>query len=237
MVMTSKQIILLVVIIFLSLVPIISGILFLYWSRITRFVSKKVYSARMPHKMIMAVMHFPGNKIDRVYRIIPDNKKMGISNGDYYFTQDNLASQKELHDKVIFKNKNKKLCFKYDAKFDGLIKENMTKEEYDKLMKTSNKGNDVYFINEDMLSMDRVDNKTPEVHYWFNNPNPIIFDFAKEKIDVTAKDVRSLIESEVVQRLLKLAQQSMQMMLLIIIGGLNLIITIFILAKIMQWIK
>lgn len=235
MTFSNDQIIKLILIIFLSLIPLISGVLFLFWHKIILVLTKKVYSIKFPHKIFCARIHFPGNKIERAYRIIPDTRKLGIHTGAYHFTQDNLLISKSLHDKLVFKDKNKRLCFKYEADFAGLIKENISKEDIAKLYSKGN--NNVYYINEEMISKARDDNKIPEIDYWYNNPNPIIYDFSNSRVDITARDVRELIESEVATRLIKLAQQNMQMLLLMVIGIINVILSVIIMSKLFDWIK
>lgn len=222
---SNAQIISLILIIFLSLIPILSGVLFLFWHKIMLVVTKKVYSIKFPHKIFCARIHFPGNKIERIYRIIPDTRKLGINTGAYHFTQDNLLTSKNLHDKLVFKDKNKKLCFKYESDFTGIIKDHLSKEEANKLISKSN--NNIYYITEEMIGKTLDDNKIPEIDYWFNNPNPINFDFANERVDITARDVKELIESEVATKLLKLAQQNTQMIIIIVICLICAAVAIF----------
>lgn len=220
MVLTSHQIALLVVICVLGSIPIISGIAFLYWGKIVRWLSKTIYSIKFPHRLIEIIIRFPGNKFDKIYRLLPDEKRLGIGTGEYFFTEQNLSKHGQMLDKLVWRDKSKKLHFHYTPDFNGLIRDNMTKEE----IKTYNaKPIDSYFISEEMLTKDK-ELKVPTVEYWFNCPNPIVFDFTHKQINLTSKQLKEYKENDLVKKLLRLSQEEMKMILIIILIGVAIIV-------------
>jgi hypothetical protein len=219
--LSSHQIVLLCLIVFLSLIPIIAGILFLYWDRIVRAVTKKIYSIKFPHKIIEIIIRYPANKFDKIYRLIPDEQRIGIGSGEYFFTESKLAKHSQMLDKLIFKDKSDKLCFRYEPDFKGIIKDfkDMTPDE--KKMFNAKK-NPVYYITEEMLTKDK-DGKMPTIEYWFNCPNPIEFDFTHKEIKLTSKMLKEYKENDLVQKLLRLSGEEMKMLIIIILVGICLI--------------
>lgn len=77
----------------------------------------------------------------------------------------------------------------------------------------------------------------PEIHFWYNISSPITFDFAKHKAEFSAKEQQDFKENDLFKKLLTLEQEKNLMMFLIIVCALNTIGIIFIIAKMMEWIK
>ena len=225
--LTNTQIGLLVLIMVLSSVPIISGILFMYWDRITRFVSYHYYTKRFPHRAVEIIMRFPANKFDKIYRLLPDEKRLGMLNGEYHFDEANLSKEVALKDKIIFQDKSKRLCFNYSPDFK-MIKEGKLKQE---------NNSSVYYINEDMLNVDKNKISLPVMEYFYNCSSPINFDYDKKEIVVSAKKLKDYKDDNLIVKLLTLAKENMKIMLIIILVALNLIITVFIMVNQMGWVQ
>jgi hypothetical protein len=204
------------------MIPIIAGILFLYWDKLVRAITKKIYSIKFPHKIVEIIIRYPANKFDKIYRLLPDEQRLGIGSGEYFFTESNLAKHNQMLDKLIFKDKSKKLCFHYEPDFTGVIKDlnNMTAEEK-KLFNA--KKSPVYFITEGMLTKDK-EGKMPTIEYWFNCPNPIEFDFTHKEIKLTSKMLKEYKQNDLVQKLLRLSGEEMKMLIIIILVGICMMI-------------
>jgi len=221
--LTELQIGLLVLIMVLSAVPLISGLLFLYWDRITRFVSYHYYTKRFPHRAIEIIMRYPANKFDKIYRLLPDEKRLGMMNGEYHFDEHNLSKEVEMRDKLIFLSKDKRLCFEYNPTFK------MSKDLHCK----SNR----YYINEDMLNVDKNKVSLPVIEYFYNVSTPINFDYERKELVVSAKKLSDYKNDTLITKLLTLAKENMKIMLIIILVAINLLMTLFILSKIMNWVN
>lgn len=75
--------------------------------------------------------------------------------------------------------------------------------------------------------------KYPEIHYFFNCPNPISYNSKDYKIDITSNQFSELKENDLVSKLLSLSDQDKMLMMLLIFSILNFIASVFIILKIM----
>jgi hypothetical protein len=80
-------------------------------------------------------------------------------------------------------------------------------------------------------------NSYPEIHYKFNNPNPIDFDISSDKIMFSSVDMKDFKENNLFRELLTMQDNKNMMVILMIIGGVNLLLSLFIVATIKGWIK
>lgn len=211
----------------LSAIPLVTGILIFYWERIVRAITKQVYLFKYPHKVIRIIVRFPGNRYDTIFRLLPDSRRLNIDDGEYYMTENDLAKNKELFEKIVYKTSNKKIVFQYtpEAKFLKDVK--LKDKSFDK----------TYYIDENMICKQKDDDRMPTLEYWFNSPSPIFFNFDASEIQLTSKQLKEYKENDLVSKLLRLNDEKMMFMLMIIISGINLLISVFILAKIMGWVK
>jgi hypothetical protein len=182
---------------------------------------------KFPHKIIRIIVRYPANKYDTIFRLLPDSRRLNIDDGEYYMTENDLSKNKDLFDKMVYRTSDKKIAFNYEPELK-LLKG--TKLETQKHRKT-------YYIDESMITRQKDDDKMPTLEYWFNSPSPILFNFDASEIQLTSKQLKEYKENDLVSKLLRLNDEKMMFMLLMIITGINLIVTIFILSKIMGWTK
>jgi len=76
----------------------------------------------------------------------------------------------------------------------------------------------------------------PEVHYFYNNPTPINFDFEKKDVGFSSKELNDFEENDLFKKLLTLEDEKRLMMLIMILTIVNTIATVFVIAKLMEWI-
>lgn len=77
----------------------------------------------------------------------------------------------------------------------------------------------------------------PEIHFFYNNPNPIIFDTNSQVLELSAKELSDFKENDLFAKLLTLETERTFLLFILIIGIVTLLISIVILAKVMGWIK
>ena len=75
-----------------------------------------------------------------------------------------------------------------------------------------------------------------ELHYFYNNPSPIDFDYNKKKIDfnMTSNDLEILHKNDLFVKLLSLQQEKNLMQMLLMGIGINLCMSAFIIAKMLD---
>ena len=170
-------------------------------------IKKIYYSTRFPEKTLKIIIHYKSGLFNIYWRLIPDNNLFKINNKTYEFTDKEILRE---NDFFADKSKNGKT----------IIKINNNEYNFEDLAQIKQKGT-----------------KYPEVHYFYNNPKPLSFDFDNSKLDFTGKQMTEFEENDLFTKLLKLNQEKSTLMILVLIGCANLIIGFFIVAKIMGWIK
>jgi hypothetical protein len=124
---------------------------------------------------------------------------------------------------------------RYYFKEQNLIKENemMVKNDKDGQFITIDKKN--YRITG--LPIRAKGRSYPEIHYKFNNPNPIDYDVTNDKIVFTAVDMKDFKDNDLFKKLLTLNDEKSMVLILMIICSVNLLVSIFIVATLKGWIK
>lgn len=126
---------------------------------------------------------------------------------------------------------NSKQYLYHDKK---VIKENDFFIKGDKKLTATIDGKD-YNLNE-KLKIKGKKRKYPEIHYFYNNPNPIDFDFSDTKAELSSKELQQFKDNDLFLKLLTLSDTESKIMILMIICIGNLIVSLFLLAKVMGWI-
>lgn len=165
------------------------------------------YTTRFPERTLKVIIHYKGGLYNIYWRLIPDDNLFKINDKTYEFTDKEILKE---NDFFADKSKNKQTIIKVD-------------------------GNEYTF--EDLAQVKQKGSKYPEVHYFYNNPKPLSFDFTNEKLDFTGKQMSDFEENDLFTKLLKLNQEKSTLMILILISCANLIATFFMIAKLMGWIK
>jgi Lhr-like helicase len=77
----------------------------------------------------------------------------------------------------------------------------------------------------------------PEIHYFYGLPLPLNFDVSNKDIEFNSEQLTTFKENDLFVKLLTLDDTNMKIMLLFIVVIMNLLGTLFIIAKLMNWIK
>ena len=80
-------------------------------------------------------------------------------------------------------------------------------------------------------------NSETEIHYFFNNPTPIKYETSKKAIELNGHHLEQLKQNDLFGKLLSLQDQNKMLMFVIILVVLNTLISGFVLAKTMGWLK
>ncbi|GAG87342.1 unnamed protein product, partial [marine sediment metagenome] len=142
------------------------------------------------------------------YRLIPDDNIFVIEGKDYNFDNEQI-----LKDNDFFVVKNKK--------------------SNETLIKVDGKE---YQIN-DLYKIRKKKRDYPELHYFYNVPQPIEYNFKDKAVKLSAKQLNQFKENDLFSKLLTLDAEKNIFMILIVVCVINSIISFVMLAKMMGWIK
>jgi len=170
-------------------------------------IIKLYFQTRFPEKVIKIVIHYKSGMYNCYWRLIPDNNLFKVNGLTY-----------EFNDKEVLKENN----------FFSLKQNN-------KKTIINLKGKKYYF--EDLALINEKGRKWSELHYFYNNPKPLSFDFTNEDLNFTSKQMTDFEQNDLFTKLLTLNDEKKTMMILIVMVGFNLFVTIFIVAKMMGWLK
>ena len=170
-------------------------------------IKGKYYKIRFPEKVIKIFLHYNTNLYKVFWRLVPENNFFEMENGRYLFDSETVLKE---NDFFATKDKRDKTIIKLEG----------NKYEFEKLMMIKQKGE-----------------KYPEVHYFYGNPRPLSFNLSDKKLTFSAKDMSEFEKNDLFVKLLTLSQERQTMFIVMIISGLNLLATMFIIAKMMGWIE
>ena len=124
---------------------------------------------------------------------------------------------------------------KYSFSEDTIIKDNeffINKDNDRNVIKIDGKK----YSFEDLKIINKRKSIFPEVHYFYNTPTPITFDFSKKNVGFSSKELNDFEENDLFKKLLTLEDEKRLMMLIMILTIVNTIATVFVIAKLMEWI-
>ena len=170
-------------------------------------LKKIYYLTRFPERIIKMFIHYETGLYNVYWRLIPDDNTFKINAKVYEFNDKNILKE---NDFFANKNKNKKTIIKVDNK------------EYNF---------------EDLALIKSKGGKYPEIHYFYNNPKPLDFNLSDETLKFSSKQMHDFEQNDLFSKLLTLSQERTTMMILMIICGINTIISFVMLAKMMGWLK
>ena len=76
----------------------------------------------------------------------------------------------------------------------------------------------------------------PEIHYFFNIPIPIDFDLSSKSLEFSSKQLQEFKDNDLFGKLLSLDAEKNMLVFLLVMAIINILISAFILAKIMGWL-
>jgi hypothetical protein len=182
---------------------------FLYWKR--EVIREKYYKIRFPEKVIKVVVHYPGNLYKAYWRLIPDRDDFTIEGKRYTYNDESILKENDFY----VQERDKQL-----------------------IVKIKNGGETKEYILDDKYKIRKRGTIYPEIHFIFNVPVPINFnEVDKSDIKFSSKDMQDFKENHLFEELLTLEGKKNLMILIMVICGLNFLVTVVLLAKSMGWIK
>ena len=165
------------------------------------------FQTRFPERVVKVFVHYKSGLYNTYWRLIPDNNLFKINNVTYEFNDKEILKE---NDFFSLKEKSEKTIIKI-------------------------KGKKYNF--EDLALINQKGRKWSEIHFFYNNPKPLSFDFTNEKLDFTGKQMTDFEDNDLFTKLLTLEQENKKITILIVMSAFNLFMTIFIIAKMMGYIK
>ncbi|HJZ24281.1 MAG TPA: hypothetical protein VJ201_07535 [Candidatus Babeliales bacterium] len=77
----------------------------------------------------------------------------------------------------------------------------------------------------------------PEIHYFYDYPQPISFDFKSSKAKITSEELQIMQDNDLFHKLLSLSDQNKMLLFILVVCAVNVLLTLFVIAKMMEWIK
>jgi hypothetical protein len=170
-------------------------------------LKKYYYLARFPERIIRVIIHYGTSFYNVYWRLVPDDKIFKINNKVYEYNDEKVLKENEF---FADKKDNKKTIIKVDG---------------------------IEYNFEDLALIKVKGGKYPEIHYFYNNPNPLDFNLTDAELKFSSKQMNDFEENDLFTKLLTLTQERTTMMIVMIICILNSIINFVMLAKMMGWIK
>lgn len=182
-------------------------VIYLIWALFNERIKEFYYKRRFPESTIKILIFYTSHIYRVFWRLVPDNKMFDIGKKKYFYSDEDIIRNSEL---FAYGSKKDKML----VKIDGV--------EYE-------------VKNECFIK--RKGHKSPEIHYFYDNPSPIMYDFKNKSVNFTSKDVQIFSENDLFTKLLTLREEAIKMLLLMVLVAVNLLATVFLLAKYMKWIK
>jgi len=166
----------------------------------------KYYMFRFPEKLVKLIIHYKSGLYRIYWRIIPADKQFMMDGKIYHFNDKNILKENNFY---AIKDKSEFPLINIDNKKYRL--------------------NEIYGIK-------LRKTKHIELHYWFNNPSPIDFNFDRQRVDFNSSQLQSFKDNDLFTKLLTLSDEK-RLMVLILVG---IIVTggmvAFLIAKTMEWL-
>lgn len=170
-------------------------------------LKKYYYLIRFPERIIRVIIHYGTGLYNVYWRLVPDDNVFKINAKVYEFDDDNVLKE---NDFFADKKNNEKTIIKVD-------------------------GNKYYF--EDLALIKVKGGKYPEIHYFYNNPKPLDYNLTDKELKFSSKQKHDFEQNDLFTKLLTLQQERTALMVVMIICGLNVLLSFVMLAKMMGWIK
>lgn len=161
-------------------------------------IRMKYYAFRFPEKLLKVIIHYKSGYFKEYWRLIPDDEKFLFHGQNYFFDDKNIIKENDFYAKKKG-GENLQLIIE-DKKYD-----------LKKLLKIKGKGK-----------------KYPEIHYLYNAPSPLDFDFNKKVLDFSSKTLKEFKDNDLFGKLLTLEDEKNLLKMIMIIGIINLVATVFI---------
>ena len=185
------------------------------------------YRMRWKERVIKVVIHYTSSIYKIYWRLIPDESVVKVDKKMYLYDERSI-----LHNKESYMSKPG-----HGAK-DFLIVSDYAVVDTDKKGRQTIKieGEKEYVLTD----IGRIKDKSsqyPEIHYFYNKPEPILWDIAGQKQEFSSLSLKEFKENDLFGKLLRMKMERSLLMFLLILGIMNLVMTLFLIAKVMGWLK
>lgn len=199
-----------------------------FWQR--ERIRKLYYTVRHPEKVIKVIIHYPTGLYRIFWRIIPPDDIFKLEKSMYVY--DKLSVKKE---DDFFAVQSKDTDSKIIVVRNVFVKEVEKKGKIKEVIRLGD-GEEVTF-NKFFTIAPHRGKKYAEIHYIYNNPTPINFNYSTGKLDFSATALKTFKDNDLVTKLLTLkAERNLMMILMFMVIG-NLLLSLFIISKMMGWIQ
>ena len=177
------------------------------WLYIKRELIKKVYyKIRFPEKILRILIHYPSGLYKEYWRLVPHDKTFEADKGRYNYDAETVIKEKDW----IIKKENKKEDF--------VIEIENKKYNLKNKLKIKEKGTSY-----------------PEVHYFFNRPDPIKFDDSNNsELKFSSANQKDFEENDLFGKLLTAGLTNNLLNIIMILVVVNTLATVFIILKLME---
>lgn len=192
----------------------------------------RIYKIRWPEKVIKVVMHYKGTHLYKVFwRVIPNKKSFKLDGEKYFYMGSAVV---KANDYFCDWNEENLICRIPDAvKQKRIVKDVKTGQDtiFEETTYSEYDLGDVYKIR-------RKEDKWPEIHFIYGCPVPVDWESLDDgQIKLNSKVLQEMTENDQVVRLLTLDTQKSLLILVMVAVVFNTLLTGFLLAKNMGWIK
>lgn len=199
-----------------------------YWQR--ERLRKLYYTIRHPEKVLKVFIHYPTGLYRIFWRIIPPDDIFMLDKGMYVYDKSRVQKEDD-----FFAVKGEGTDTKIIVVRNVFVKKKIVRGKAKEIIKLG-EGEEVSF-NKFFTIAPHKGKKYAEIHYIYNNPHPISFDFKKGELDFSSKSLKTFKDNDLVTKLLTLkAEKNLMMILMFMVIG-NIVLTLFVLAKMMGWIQ
>lgn len=184
------------------------------------------YRLRWPEKTLKVIMHYKSGFYKIYWRLIPDNELFKVDKKAYLYDESQVRKEDDFY---IAREKQKSPML--------LIVESM-------LTTTTKKGKELIHIGDTkeyefnkLFCIQQKGKKYAEIHYIFNYPYPINFDVSKAELKFSAESLAKFQEADLLTKLLKMKFEKNFLIFILMVVVFNVLLTLFLVAKMMGWIK
>lgn len=171
------------------------------------WIKEKYLKIRFPEKVIKIVIHYPGTQWFSVFWRLIPDKPNFILAGKTYLFDDETIIKQ--NDFYAIKKDDS-----FKVKVDGIT----------------------YDLNTNFKVRKRGQ-PYPELHYIWNVPEPLDFKLSTEQIEMASTQLDKFINNDLFTKLLTMQGEKSMIMFLMILGAVNLLGTLFVISKLMGWLK
>lgn len=185
------------------------------------------WRVRFPERVIKVLIHYKSGYYRHFWRLEPSNNLIVVDKKNYIYDREQIRKEDDFY---LNKHKDDKEKPSFIV-IKNVLSRFKNGEQIFKIGETEE------YTFEKAYKIKQKGKKWQEIHYIYNVPVPLKFDFGKGVLDFSSDTLKEFQDNDLFIKLMNLGQQKGLMMILMLIVGLNLVVTLFILGKLMGWIQ